>query len=297
MRNLTHRPGRSVSTLFAAAALLLLGACDANGDEQALQLPRSAQDLEAAARRGDSMTAMIAVGQALADTVDRVMRGEIDPQLLARAAAARLAESSAARLAESSAARLAESSVARVAESSTENAPALSAGTGDAITQRALRRADSLARASTVELARKLAPAADRATGDSLRGVLQVGTSASGGRLVLNTPAARMPVTLGGMATSDLSRLTGFEVVVRGARMSPRDFVVSAFVVRSANGTAVADGVLSNTGDAWSLQLAGGGQLRLSRVSPALQSLVGERVWVAQDGSASPAFGLVLRRR
>ncbi len=289
MRNLTHRPGRSVSTLFAAAALLLLGACDANGDEQALQLPRSAQDLEAAARRGDSMTAMIAVGQALADTVDRVMRGEIDPRLLARAAAARLAESSAARLAESS--------VARVAESSTENAPALSAGTGDAITQRALRRADSLARASTVELARKLAPAADRATGDSLRGVLQVGTSASGGRLVLNTPAARMPVTLGGMATSDLSRLTGFEVVVRGARMSPRDFVVSAFVVRSANGTAVADGVLSNTGDAWSLQLAGGGQLRLSRVSPALQSLVGERVWVAQDGSASPAFGLVLRRR
>jgi len=261
--------------------LLLLGACDANGDERALQLPRSAQDLEAAARRGDSMTALIAVGQALADTVDRVMRGEIDPQLLARAAAARLAESSAARLAESSA----------------ENAPALSAGTGDAITQRALRRADSLARASTVELARKLAPAADRATGDSLRGVLQVGTSASGGRLVLNTPAARMPVTLGGMATSDLSRLTGFEVVVRGARMSPRDFVVSAFVVRSANGTAVADGVLSNTGDAWSLQLAGGGQLRLSRVSPALQSLVGERVWVAQDGSASPAFGLVLRRR
>ncbi len=289
MRNLTHRPGRSVSTLLAAAALLLLGACDANGDEQALQLPRSAQDLEAAARRGDSMTALIAVGQALADTVDRVMRGEIDPQLLARAAAARLAESSAARLAESSAARL--------AESSAENAPALSAGTGDAITQRALRRADSLARASTVELARKLAPAADRATGDSLRGVLQVGTSASGGRLVLNTPAARMPVTLGGMATSDLSRLTGFEVVVRGARMSPRDFVVSAFVVRSANGTAVADGVLSNTGDAWSLQLAGGGQLRLSRVSPALQSLVGERVWVAQDGSASPAFGLVLRRR
>jgi len=280
MRNFLPPRARS-STLILAAAMLLLGACGGAGDEQSLQLPRSVQDLEAAARRGDSMTAMIAVGQALADTVDRVMRGEIDPQLIAKAAAVRLAESSAARL----------------AESSVGSAPSRPAGTGDALTQRALRRADSLARASTTELARQLAPAAGRATGDSLRGVLQTENSASGSRLVLNVASVRMPVALSGIATSDLSRLAGFDVVVRGARMSARDFVVSAFVVRGANGSPVADGVLVNAGNAWSLQLTGGGELRLSRAATALQALVGERVWVTQDASASPAFGLVLRRR
>jgi hypothetical protein len=279
MRNLLHRTTRTVSLLLPA--LLLLGACSAGGDEQTLQLPRNAQDLEAAARRGDSMTALIAVGQALADTVDRVLRGEIDPQLLATAAAARLAESSAVRLAESNA----------------ERAPGMSAGTGDALTQRALRRADSLARVSTAEMTRKFAPAAGRATGDSLRGVLEMENSASGARLVLNSVSSRMPVALGGMATSDLSRLAGFEVVVRGARMSPREFVVSAFVVRAVNGTPVDDGVLTNIGNGWSLQLAGGGDLRLTRAPSALQALVGERVWVALDERATPSFGLVLRRR
>lgn len=274
-----RRSGARRTTAVLIAALLLQGACDVSREERTLQLPRNAQDLEAAARRGDSMAAMIAVGQALADTVDRVLRGEIDPQLLARAAAARIAESSAARRA------------------AADNAPAVTAGTGDALTQRALRRADSLARVSTAELAQKLAPAPGRATADTLRGVLQIEQSGAGGRVVLNTTAARMPVALGGMATSDLVRLAGFDVVVRGARMSPREFVVSGFVLRAANGVPVADGVLASTGNGWSLQLTGGGELRIPRASATLQSLIGERVWIAQDGSANPEFGLVLRRR
>ncbi len=247
MRHFLHRRARA-STLFLAAATSLLGACGAADDERTLQLPRTAQELEDAARRGDSMAAMIAVGQALADT------------LVGRA-------------------------------------PALEAVTKDALTPRALRRADSLARVSTADVARTLAPAPDRATRDSLRGVLQIEHSASGDRLVLNAATARMPVALGGIATSDLSRLAGFDVVVRGARMSTREFVVSAFVVRGANGAPVDDGVLTHTGNAWSLQLAGGGELRLTSAPAALQLLVGERVWVARDGNACPAFGPVLRRR
>lgn len=267
-----HRTGVA---LFVAAALLC-SACGSGSDQNVLELPRSARDLEAAALRGDSMAALIAAAQALTDTLVRTEPGALTPEELAQIAALKVAEATAA-------------SIPAVAKPS---------GTGDGMTQRAVARADSMARASAESLARRLAPAANRGTGDSLRGVLKIERTMSGPRVTLLTTEVGKPVVLSGMATTDLARLEGLEVVVRGARIAQRELAVSSFVVRAANGVPVSDGVLINRDGVWSLQITEGGHLALGRTPTAeMREFAGERVWFARGESSPPTFGVIARRR
>ncbi len=253
---------------------LLLGACGGNDD--AIELPRSPEQLEAAARRGDSMAAMISVGQAIADSLAKIASGELDRSLLATLARP-----------------VAEGLPAQAAT----GAEASGTGSGRTMSERAQARGDSMARETARALERTLAPAANRATSDTLRGIVTLDGAPPAVRVTLVSPLANMPVALSGMAISELLRLDGLEVVARGVRVSPRDLAVASFSVRATGGVPVADGVLTNTNGAWALELSEGGLRPLARVPAGLQPYAGERVWIATEAGASPSFGVITRRR
>jgi len=169
---------------------------------------------------------------------------------------------------------------------------------GKSITARARARGDSMARAE----ARVALPPADlskRVKADTARGVVTVlGTSAVP-QVVLVTDDGTKQIALSGMATTGLSKLVGTEVVVRGFLVSPRDVVVSDFIVRAVNKVPAFDGVIDEVaGGGWALTLTdGSGTKRLPVVPPTLRSYPGLRVWVSfRPGSDTPdSYGLVRR--
>lgn len=279
-----HDGGMSATSHFfafrrirrAGILIALCTACAGDADEQGVGLPKNPDDLAAAAERGDSMARLILAEQAIADTLARVAAGELDPSALARVGAAELAEPIEM-------------------DTSLLAAPSAPRGTGDAMTLRATARGDSLARAAAMRQAERDAANAGRATADSLRGIVMGPDVAGGAPLSLSTPMSPNPVTLSGMATAELARLEGMEVVVRGVRTNARDLVVSTFAVRSVNGAPVADGILQNDNGAWSLQLTGGGRLPLARVPFDLQPYAGSRVWLTTSGPVQ--HGVISRRR
>ncbi len=263
-------------TLLAGALIALCSACSGESGEEGVGLPKNPEDRAAAAERGDSIARLILAEQAIADTLARVAAGELDPSALARVGSAALNEPVAM-------------------DTSLLAAPTAPRGTGDAMTMRATARGDSLARAAAMRQAERDAANAGRATADSLRGIVMGPDVAGGAPLSLSTPMSSNPVTLSGMATAELARLEGMEVVVRGVRTNARDLVVSTFAVRSYNGAPVADGILQNDNGAWSLQLTGGGRLPLARVPFDLQPYTGSRVWLTTSGPAK--HGVITRRR
>ncbi len=168
---------------------------------------------------------------------------------------------------------------------------------GKSITARARARGDSMARAE----ARAALPPADpskRVRADTVRGVVTVIGSSSVPQVVLVTDNGNKQIALSGMATTGLSKLAGSEIVVRGFLVSPRDVVVSDFIVRAVNKIPAYDGVLEEREGGWALTLTdGSGKKRLPVVPPTLRSYPGMRVWVSfRPGSETPdAFGLVRR--
>ncbi len=277
-----HDGGMSVTShssvvrqVLSAGALFLCAACGGDAREREVGLPDSPAELEAAAERGDSMARLILAEQAIADTLARVAAGELDPSTLARVGAAAITEP-------------------MEMDTSLLAGPSAPTGTGDAMTLRATARGDSLARAAAMRQTERDAANAGRATADTLRGVVIGPEVAGGAPLSLNTPMSTNPVTLSGMATAELARLEGLEVVVRGVRTNARDLVVSTFAVRGYNGAPVADGILQNDNGAWSLRLTGGGRLPLARVPFDLQPYAGSRVWITTSGQ--PKHGVITRR-
>lgn len=255
------------SALIVATAWFGLSGC--GGGDTEFALPKGDAALDAAAQRGDAMAASIAVGQAMADTMSRIARGELSPAVLAQIASAGSLDTTPIAASE----RL--------------------AGSGEGMTRRAQARGDSLARAAVIAYALEQSSDANRATGDTLRGVILLEGVAPLVRLALDTRATSAPVSLSGMATSELLRLEGLEVVVRGVRSGPRDLVVASFVVRASKGTEVYDGILERANNSWSLSLTDGGRVNLSQVPASLQAHVGERVWLARDGATSASSGVI----
>lgn len=270
-------------------ACLLLAACG----EPEWKLPTSDAELDAAARRGDSMAVQIATGRAIADTLARIAAGELDPSLITT-----LGSSADAPL---------------PAAVPVPSADPTAGGTGAAMTARAIARADSMvredaqraldatqqqaaARASAGSSATRPFGASRRTEGDTMRGVLTLQGTPPAVRVTMVSPAASMPVGLSGMAVSDLMRLDGLEAVVRGVRVGPRDLAVTSFSVRAVDGIPVADGVLTNDGGGWSLRTSEGERVALSSVPTPLQAFVGARVWVALQSGASPPYGVITRR-
>lgn len=166
--------------------------------------------------------------------------------------------------------------------------------------QRQLERAramgDSIANAQVNRMVgqnRAAAPA------DSARGVVALSGSAPGTRAVLMVDGGRTTVALTGIGVEGLSALVGAEVVVRGMRVSPRDIVVSAYMVRAVKGFAVLDGVLrKNERGAFSLELTDkSGTRPLSAVPPLLQPAVGSRIWIDVNNGARPqTYGVIAGR-
>lgn len=175
----------------------------------------------------------------------------------------------------------------------TSRAGALATTAGQAMSIRAQARGDSLARA----IAQRLAGGSDlseRTRGDSVRGIVTILGSEVARQVVLRVDGNN--IALSGMATSGLARLAGTEVMVRGVKITPRDIVVSDYVVRASDGVPAWDGTLDEDGG---LRLTdGSGRKRLRSVPGALRGMAGTRVWVAfKDGSTTAdSYGIIGRR-
>ncbi|HEY0931917.1 MAG TPA: hypothetical protein VGE27_18485, partial [Gemmatimonas sp.] len=110
-------------------------------------------------------------------------------------------------------------------------------------------------------------------------------------QVVLQT--AEATVALSGMATTGMSRLVGKEVVVRGVKVTPRDIVVSDYIVRAVDGVPAFDGVLDAEG---ALRLTDGSGVRRLTVPAPLRAYVGARVWIAMRDGAAVNYGIVSAR-
>ncbi len=179
-------------------------------------------------------------------------------------------------------------------------APQLPLGPGDnPMTRRAQARGDSMARAAGLRIAAANDPNS-RVVGDTARGVVtQIGSNAAR-QFVLRTSSGTS-IAMSGMITASLSSLLGAEIVIHGMKVAPRDIVVRDYVVRAYSGIPVVDGRVENVKGTWSLRLTEGtGRKALGTPSPALQSLVGARVWYLTPTAPVPAgiarFGLIGRR-
>ena len=175
----------------------------------------------------------------------------------------------------------------------TSRAGELATTAGQAMSLRAQARGDSMARA----IAQRLAGGSDlseRTRGDSVRGIVTILGSEPARQVVLRVDGNN--IALSGMATSGLARLAGTEVVVRGVKITPRDIVVSDYLVRASDGVPAWDGTLDEDGG---LRLTdGSGRKRLRSVPGALRGMAGTRVWVAfKDGStAAHSYGIIGKR-
>jgi len=160
---------------------------------------------------------------------------------------------------------------------------------GAEVSRRAQARGDSMARAAAAQLAG--GAGGQRDFSDSLRGVLTYQGTEPARLVVLKT--AETTVALSGMATNGLSRLVGKEVVVHGVKVTPRDIVVSDFVVRAVDGVPAVDGVLQGDGV---LRLTDGSGVRRVAVPAPLRPYVGARVWIAVRDGEPATFGVISGR-
>ncbi len=163
------------------------------------------------------------------------------------------------------------------------------------MSRRAIARGDSMARADAQRLVGNRANGA-RSNGDTVRGVVTLTGVEPARQAALKSGDAM--ITLSGMATRGLTRLEGMDVMIRGFKVTPRDVVVSDYVVRAVNGVPAFDGRLEESGGAWTLRLSdGSGRKRIPALPAQLRGMSGVRVWIAmRDGSAPTAYGLVTER-
>ncbi len=269
------QPRLRFRTRVCPAAIALCALTAGCGGNDRVELPRDAAGLEAASLRGDSIARALAAEAAFADTLEMVATGQLDASHLSRLA----------------------NEVEAPIPVPMDVPPAPNGGTGESMTRRAQARGDSMARVAARDLMGRLDASSDRASRDTLRGLVVLEGEAPMFRLTLDTPMANTPVALTGMATSELLRLEGLEVVVRGVRTSPRDLVVSSFVVRAKDGVSTLDGILNNSNGRWTLRLTDGDERSLLRVPVQLQPYTGTRVYVGEGDAAMRVYGVITRGR
>ncbi len=171
--------------------------------------------------------------------------------------------------------------------------PAAPHALNERMTARAQARGDSLARAVARQLA-ILRDDGDRSRADTIRGIVTLIGTEPARQVVLRSGGNT--VALSGMATTGIHRLSGNEIVVRGLKVTPRDIVVSDYIVRAADGVPAVDGILE---DGATLRLTdGSGRKQLPSVPAALRGMEGTRVWLAfREGRAqADAYGIIPRR-
>ncbi|WP_337172255.1 hypothetical protein [Gemmatimonas aurantiaca] len=255
-------------------AVALLGGC--SGGDGSVTVKGDVAGLDSLAHRGDSLIAM----------ADRGPRVSLDS--LRAAMDAELRRSGVSVATGSGDGVLVGGSLAPSAAAEAPAAAPMSS-TGAEMSRRAQARGDSIARAVAARLVG--AGDANRSRSDSLRGVLAYQGKEPARQVVLQTPEAT--VTLSGMATSGMSRLVGKEVVIHGLKVTPRDIVVSDYVVRAADGVPAVDGVLDAEGV---LRLTDGSGVRRVPVPQALRPFAGARVWIALRDGVPVNYGVIGRR-
>ncbi len=270
------RCGRSSS--LCLVLLVLVVACASR--DTGVTIKGDAAALDSMSRIGDSLVAQLSQSSPSLDS----MHVEIAAKLRLATATGR-GETSSASL--------------RGTASPTQAAPTSNPAARDnGMTARAVARGDSMARAQALRYAGS-SNSGKGARGDTLRGIVTLIGSAPAKQVVLRSSSVTAPVALSGMVTSGLSHLAGTEIVVRGVKVTPRDWVVTSYVVRAMNGIPALDGVVEVTNNSWTLRLTETGLFkRLTNVPAALKASVGARVWVTTlVGSSTPvAFGVVPTR-
>lgn len=266
------RPSRPLWAVRAACSLLFCAgaACDRGGVSVSGDVP----GLDTLGYRADSLLAQ----------ADRGPSSVLDSIALLK---------SAAELAATGALPAPTSEPATSVERGARDAAQAGRTQGQMMSQRAQARGDSMARAMAQQLAGG-SGTSGRGGSDTLRGIVTlIGTApAQHAGLVVDG----ITVSLSGMATSGMTRLEGVEVVVRGVKVTPRDIVVSNYLVRESDGVPAWDGILDADGI---LRLTdGSGFKRLSSIPTALRSTIGGRVWVAfKAGTSIPlSYGYIGRR-
>lgn len=262
-------------TWRALALVGWLAACDRGGS---VTVSGDIPGLDTLGYRGDSLLAQAERGPAdLLESI-RVAQQQLDPS---------------GRAGDTALSAGATSSSLPSAATREENRRAAGLTEGEMMSQRAQARGDSMARA----IAARLAGGSDlsgRTRGDSVRGIVTLVGAEPARQVVLRVGGNN--IALSGMATTGLNRLAGTEVTVRGVQITPRDIVVSDYLVRASNGVPAFDGTLEEGGV---LRLTdGSGRKQLVSVPAGLRALLGERVWVAiRNGqTTADSYGLISRR-
>ena len=269
MRTMPRRQFRAKAQLVsfgASVAICALVAC--SGDDGNIRIQGDVAGLDTIALRGDSMLNAPSRDQLILDSLrtaaEARMRAAMDSGAVAGTIDPSLPSSNQA---------------------------------GKSITARARARGDSMARAEALVSLAASDPS-KRVKTDTIRGVVTVFGTATVQQVALLADNGSKQITLSGMATTGLAKLAGAEVVVRGFLVSPRDVVVSDFIVRAVNKIPAYEGVLDEAEGAWALVLTdGSGRKRLPVVPPALRAYPGLRVWVTfRPGNETPdSFGQVRR--
>jgi hypothetical protein len=135
-----------------------------------------------------------------------------------------------------------------------------------------------------------------RTVGDTVRGVVGVSGTAPMTQVTVQ-PLDGTLITVNGMAAGDISRLAGAEIVVRGVRTSPREVVVTEYVVRRVEGADAVDGMLLSGTEGLMLLSRDGERRRVANAPAGLRALVGSRVWIAGSLERPTAFGRISRAR
>lgn len=283
-------PGPVWSSFPAAQRALVvgvLGALTACGglSDGSVTVKGDVEGLDTLALRGDSLLAQAERTPEMLDSMRRAAQEEIAKALRDSLGGTLPGGSTGRRPRDATGAALtaADSAVQRAALT-------VSQSVGSAMSQRAQARGDSMARAFAAQLA-GASTGADRARSDTVRGQLMWQGEEPARVVVLRTGSTT--TSLSGMATTGMSKLVGSEVVVRGVRPTPRDVVVSDYLVRAADGVPAFDGTLLPDG---SLRLTDGSGIKRVPLPTALQGMSGARVWVAVQGGKPVAFGVIPTR-
>jgi hypothetical protein len=121
------------------------------------------------------------------------------------------------------------------------------------------------------------------ASPDTVRGTVRVVGSEPGTWVVLH-PEGEHSMSVAGHAAEQMRAVSGADVWARGrATGGGRYFEVEEFAVRSADGRATWDGVVTRTNGGLSLALTEGGTVELRNPPQALYAVIGSRIWITQS--------------
>lgn len=274
-------------------ALGVLAGC--GGRESAQTAERDARKLDSISLRADSLLA-IALQPATIDS--SLFRIPFDSVLAPDTTAGAIAdERSAGDVGRPDSSRGASPSSRRVAADTAIGAGQTSTLlNANPMSRRAQARGDSMARAAAQRVARETM--SERSRADTVRGTVVLVGNAPAQSAMLKTPHASL-ITLSGMGSRGLRTLAGADIVARGVRVSPRNIVMTGYVVRQVNGKPVIDGRLVGPESGWSIAFTDGtGSRRIDPLPSALETMAGARIWMAmREGASAPsAYGVIQDR-